>query len=142
MQTFTLDELAFLNRHRIEPEDVHDGRYQSKSAWQREAKENGKILVLGSPCRARGHRLRTRAGHCVQCDPKKIAYEARYSSPGYVYIGGSLSRRLVKIGTAVDLDQRERNLRFQLYGGLADWVILFHVRANEAGKIEQNAREP
>src|SRR5208282_2465801 len=62
---FTDEELAFLRRHRISLDDVHDGRYQSKPVWQDEARENGKTLVLGSPCRARGHRLRTRTGHCT-----------------------------------------------------------------------------
>lgn len=140
MIPFTQDELTFLERHHLRPEDVHDGRRQTKSAWQKEAKDLGKKLVYDTLCRAEGHRLKTRSGgHCVQCDPKKIAYQNRFSNPGYVYIAGSLSGRVVKIGTAGDVDQRQRKLRGEHYGGFADWVIVYHMKVSEGGRIEQNA---
>src|SRR5947208_2447587 len=80
----TQDEINFLSRHGLSPEDVLDGRHLSQAGARSRAEELGKTLVLGSPCRARGHKLRTRPGHCAQCDPKKIAYQGRFSSPGYV----------------------------------------------------------
>jgi hypothetical protein len=139
MMPFTQEEIAFLKRHDIKPDDVHDGRSQLRSTWQMQAKEGGKMLVMASPCRAEGHRLKTRSGHCFQCDPKKIAYQNRHSSSGYVYIAGSLSGRIIKVGTAVDIDQRQSNLRNQKYGGLADWVIVFHMKVSEGGRVERDA---
>jgi len=46
------------------------------------------------------HRLRTRAGHCVQCDIKKLAFLRRHTKPAFVYIAGSLSGRVLKIGSS------------------------------------------
>jgi T5orf172 domain len=99
-----------------------------------------KTLALGARCRNAGHRLRTRRGHCVQCDPKKLAYQARYRAEQYVYIAGSLSAKLIKIGTCVDTQQRERQLRAERYGGAADWEMIFTVWVKNAGDVEQSAR--
>lgn len=137
---FTSSEIAFLKRHGLTSNDVHDGRRQSKAEWQRQAKESGKVLVLASPCRNGGHRLKTRSGgHCVECDPKKMSYQNRHSSPGHVYVAGSRLGGVVKIGTAIDIAQRERNLRNQKYGGLSDWRIVFHMKVREGGRIERDA---
>jgi hypothetical protein len=135
----TPEELQFLSSQKIDPQDVFDGRYSSKTHSAEEAKRLGKRLVLGSPCKNGGHRLRTRSGHCVQCDTKKIAYEARFSKEGYVYIMGSLKSRLIKIGTTTNLQSRLNSLGAEAYGGVSDWVLLMSVKVTEAGKVEQEA---
>src|SRR5262245_57142914 len=104
-------ELLFLARYHLSEDDVFDGRGYSQAGARAVAKAAGKILVLGSPCRAYGHRLRTRPGHCAQCDPKKIAYQQRFVEPGYVYIAGSLDGRMMKIGSCVNVPQRENQIR-------------------------------
>jgi hypothetical protein len=86
-----------------------------------------------------GHRIRTRAGHCAQCNPTNIAFTARESSLGNVYIAGSLLGRVIKIGTAGDIAQRENQLRAERYGGFSDWSVLIHVEVNEAGRIERES---
>jgi len=144
MSPFTPTELRFLARHGFLPGDVYDGRFETKTGRKMSAKKAGKILVLTNvigrtKCRTLQHRLRTASGHCVQCNPKNIAFEARESSPGYIYIAGSLSGRLIKIGTAKDIPQRERQLRAEKHGGPADWVVLFSVKVTEAGRIEREA---
>lgn len=137
---FTDNEIAFLRWHGIDPDGVYDGRWQSKDERHDGAKAEGKFLVLSSvPCRAAAHRLRTRAGHCFQCDPLKLVYQVRYSTPGYVYVAGSLNGRVIKIGTARDIPQRERQLRAEGYAGFSDWCVLFSVWANEAGQVETDA---
>jgi hypothetical protein len=137
----TQDEVYFLSRYGLSADDVFDGREYSQSGARYAAKAEGKILVLGSPCRARGHRLRTRPGHCAQCDPKKIRYQQRFSEPGYVYIAGSLAGRVVKIGTCINVPQRENQIRMEGYGGQSDWVVLFHTPfIDDAGRIEHNSR--
>ena|SRR5215831_9276238 len=138
MTMFTDDELRFLYRYGFSTEDVYDGRGQSQAARRQAAKAAGKVLVLGTPCRAKGHRLRTRSHHCVQCDPKKIAFQKRYSSPGYVYIAGSLSGRVIKIGTATDITQRENQLRAERHAGFSDWEVLFSIKVSEAGRVEHD----
>lgn len=138
MSDFTDDEQAFLARHGFTEYDVHDGRGQSKEWRASCARQAGKILVLTSVCcRAEGHRIRTRAGHCAQCKPASIGFTARETLSGHVYIAGTLRGRLVKIGVAGDIAQRERQLRAERYGGFGDWLILVHVWVNDCGKIER-----
>jgi hypothetical protein len=136
----TESEIRFLQWYNLTPDDVFDGRNYSQAGTRMLAEQYGKTLVLGSPCRARGHRLRTRPGHCAQCDPKKIAYQIRFSSPGYVYIAGSLAGRAVKFGSSIDVAQRENQIRFQSYGGQSDWIVLYHVYVPDAARVEHNAR--
>lgn len=118
------NEISFLSRHGYNAADVYDGRYQSKDRRAAAAKEAGKHLVLAGvigrrDCRTQGHRLRTRSGHCIQCNPINIAFQRREDEPGYVYIAGSLSGRVVKIGTTGNLNQRENQMRAEGYGGIA-----------------------
>lgn len=138
MSPFTDDERAFLSRHGFSEDDVYDGRGQSKLWREYQAKEAGKVLVLTSVlCGAYGHRIRTRAGHCAQCRPARIGFTARETLSGHVYIAGTLRGRLIKIGVAGDIAQRERQLRAERYGGFGDWRVLVHVWVNDCGKVER-----
>jgi hypothetical protein len=67
-------------------------------------------------------------------------FRDRYYGSGYVYIAGSLSHRVLKIGTTVNIRQQERRLRRTAYGSIDDWVLLYYVRVDEAGRIEHDAR--
>ena len=119
---------------------MYDGRYQSKEDRHDGAKADGKFLIVTSVrCRAAGHTLRTRAGHCFQCDPLKLVYKIRHSKSGYVYVAGSLSGRVIKIGTAKHIGQREQQLRPERYAGFADWIILYSIHVSEASRVEQEA---
>ncbi|MDO8978794.1 MAG: GIY-YIG nuclease family protein [Afipia sp.] len=139
--TFRSSEITLLARHGLSEDDVYDGRLETKIGREMSAKEAGKDLILTSArCRTdSSHRIRTRAGHCFQCKPMRIAFQVRHSSPGYVYIAGSKSGRVVKLGTASDLAQRERQLRAERYGGHSDWEIVFSTRSDQAGKLESEA---
>lgn len=132
------EELRWLAIHGFSTDDVYDGRGQSQRARRSGAKNAGKTLVLASLCR-RGHRLKTRSHHCVQCNIINIAFQERYRSPGYVYIAGSLNGRVIKIGTASDITQRENQLRSERHAGFRDWEVLFFIRVDEAGRVEHEA---
>ncbi|MGY3236660.1 hypothetical protein ACVMAJ_003550 [Bradyrhizobium sp. USDA 4448] len=67
-------------------------------------------------------------------------FRDRYYSPGYVYIAGSLSHRVLKIGTTVNIRQQERRLRRTAYGNIEDWVLLYYVWVDEGGRVEHDAR--
>jgi hypothetical protein len=67
-------------------------------------------------------------------------YRERYYAPGYVYIAGSLSGRLIKIGVTINIRQQQKKLQNLQYGRLGDWVILYHVWVDEGGRIEHDAR--
>lgn len=135
----TKDELEFLRTQGLSPADVYDGRGQSSAAWKAGVRSAGKTVVLGSPCSSKGHRLRTRSGHCAQCDTAKLSYQKRHNTEGYIYIAGSKAAKLLKVGTCVDIEQRRRNLRNQVYGGISDWEMLFTAKVDAGGKVEGDA---
>ena len=69
------------------------------------------------------------------------AFRDRHYGPGYIYIAGSLSGRVLKIGTTKDIIGYDRYLQNRKYGSLPDWVILYHVWVDEgSGRIEHKAR--
>ena len=136
----TPTELSFLSKQGLGPNDVMDVRGKPQWLWFRRIEEENKTVALGSRCRAAGHRLRSRRGHCVQCDTSKLAYQARHSADQYVYIAGSRSAGLIKIGTCRDCDQRENQLQSESYGGAGDWNIVYSVEVRNAGAVEDSAR--
>lgn len=133
----TQDELEFLDKQNFSSEDVLDSKAMSQKECKEESKRLGKKILLGTPCKEAGHRLRTRHGHCAQCDTSKIAYEGRYSQKGYVYIAGSVEKNWIKVGYATDITQRETSLRNKGYGGARDWFILLYFKIKNAGRIEK-----
>src|ERR1700722_4538940 len=67
-------------------------------------------------------------------------FRERYYEPGYVYIAGSLSGRVLKIGTCLNVHGESRYLRNKRYGGIDDWDVLYHVWVEHRGMIEHDAR--
>jgi hypothetical protein len=127
--------------HGLGPEDVFDARSYRQRTWFRLIEKAEKTIALGSRCSRGGHRLRSRRGHCVQCDPKKLAYQARWNAEQYVYIAGSLGNSLIKIGTCSDCNQREKQLRAERYGGCSDWRLLLTRKVKRAAAIEYAAHK-
>ena len=62
-------------------------------------------------------------------------FRDRHYDPGYVYIAGSLSQRLMKIGTTKGVPHK-RNLRTPKYGEISDLVLLCYVWVDQGGKVE------
>lgn len=133
----TEQELRFLTALGLSIDDVLDARRLSSRARRRMAEEARKTLILGSPCEKAGHRLRTRSGHCAQCDTRKIAFQSRYSQIGYVYIAGSMLKKVIKVGTTESIAGRQSSLRKEGYAGCHDWTILAHVKVANCGRLEQ-----
>ena len=50
-----------------------------------------------------------------------------------------MSGRVIKIGTAQSIKQRENQLRSERHAGFSDWEILFFIEVEEAGRIEHEA---
>jgi Bacterial RNA polymerase, alpha chain C terminal domain len=68
-------------------------------------------------------------------------YRDRYYKAGCVYIAGSLSGRVIKIGTTKKIGRYPKYLQTRKYGSLDDWEILYCFWVNEgAGRIEHDAR--
>ena len=67
-------------------------------------------------------------------------YRDRYYSSGYVYVAGSLSERVLKIGVTINIHQQQAYLRNRCYGGIGDWVLLYYVHVDSGGEVEHDAR--
>ncbi len=130
-------ERIFLIRMGLTKASVYDGSGMRRSDAQAAAKKVGAILISGaSPCKAEGHRLRTRKGHCAQCNIIAVDKLKRYYSSGYVYIAFSGELNSCKVGSTTDLKERLKRLRGSSYGGVADWVIYNAINVDSAALIE------
>lgn len=134
------DEVRFLATQGLSAFDVLDGRGLSQVTRKSRAAEQEKSIILGSRCAKAGHRLRTRYGHCAQCDTSKLAYQDRSSRTGYVYIAGSLLKTLIKVGGSGSIEDRELSLR-KGYAGVHDWVILCWVKLPNYGRNERKTQD-
>lgn len=135
------DQKRFLSSQNIPYDAVFDATGMAKANYQAAMKAEGKLFAYGvSPCGAGGHSLRTRSGHCIQCDTAKISYILRHYSSGYVYVAGSLSKKVLKVGTTTYIQQRQQTLSKEGYGGATDWKILAKVECKNAGQIEKNVQ--
>jgi T5orf172 domain len=133
-------QIAFLQSQGISQDQVFDASGLSTSIYKKIMSERNLLIAYGvSPCDAVGHTLRTRAGHCAQCDTSKIAYLLRHNAEAYVYVAFSKSKNLSKIGTCKSIIQREESLNNHGYGNIYDWNIVFHKKCKNAGKIETTA---
>lgn len=131
-------EITFLRSQRIRPDEVFDGRGMSNPTWKARAKEGQFDFVLAGRCKNGGHRLKTRAGHCIQCRTSSIAFVRRENAEANVYLAAANNRAVIKIGYASRINDREETLRQQGYGGHWDWEILCWVRTQNAGQVERD----
>lgn len=134
----TDDQLSFLKRYSLPLSDVFDATGLSKKEYRPMMKTLNKLFAIGvTPCKAAGHTLRTRAGHCLQCKPETITFIKRHYSGSIVYACGSISTGQIKIGCTKDLGERENALKNTEYAGVTDWETIYRVTCKKnAGKIE------
>ncbi len=139
MAELTEAELRFLYTQRIDDSAVMDCAHMSSRRYKWAMEEEGYLWCISpSPC-YKSHRLRSRPGHCIQCDTARIAFVKRHHAAAYIYIAGLLEWKVVKVGNAIWPERRVSALNSRRYGGITDWVILYHIKFEEAGKIEFGA---
>ena len=134
------EERQFLVDQSLSEEDVFDGRALTREKCAAEAKRLNMPLVIGSPCAKGGHRLRTRAGHCAQCNPANLGYQARHTEKSAVYVAYSAVNKISKIGVSNEIEIRESKINRDGYAGATDWEVLFSIVVNEAGRVETAAQ--
>lgn len=140
MAQLSADQIEFLKSQGIAPTQIFDAS-NLKSKADIEAQMEALELSLyfgGAACRKAGHTLRTKAGHCIQCDTSKIAYQFRHSSAGYVYLAYSKTKKLVKVGFTKNHPQERINyLRNETYANANDWDLIKIAKFDaNAGKKE------
>jgi hypothetical protein len=137
MAKLTGEQAAFLRKHKIPLHMVFDASGMVPSTYQSAMRAADKHFAFGvAPCANGGHTLRARGGDCIQCGTKYIAYQLRDVKPADVYIAGSRSRRLFKIGSSAEVDRRLETLNKLAYGGASDWLCIAKARCKHGGKVE------
>ncbi|MEX0595006.1 MAG: GIY-YIG nuclease family protein [Candidatus Paceibacterota bacterium] len=140
MEDLTQKQLDFLREHDVHLKYVFNADGMSKSEYRLIMKDLNKYIAFNvTPCRKSGHTLRTRGGHCCQCNTAHLAFQKRNDSAGISYIAGSLSGNIVKIGFTKAVEIRSESLNRTNYAGYDDWKILFALESKNAGRIETKA---
>lgn len=138
----TNEERSFILEQGLPIELFIDAEGRSVKLFEEEMKEMGKAFAYNTtPCAKSGHTIRTRSGHCAQCDTSNIAFTLRHISFGLVYIAGSQKGQLIKIGTTSSKDARAETLNSTKYGNQIDWEILFSFKCTNAGEVENEAHK-
>lgn len=136
------EDFAFLEKYGIPVSATFDANGMKKTDYGARMKELGKELAYGvTPCRAAGHRLRNRSGHCVRCKPEYLAFRKRYSETGFVYVASSKEVGMSKIGFSTDPAARLATLNRLGYGGATDWTQQFEIETTSAGRVEFNSQK-
>lgn len=136
-------EINFLRKHDIPNELLFDASGQSVSKVKAEMKAKGKRFAFNTTkCNKGGHTIRTRSGHCIQCNTARVAYMNRHESAGIFYVMQSSKKKLFKVGfTSTKKEERSDSLNRTNYGSINDWVELFTFNSSHAGKLETYVKQ-
>jgi len=136
MSELTEHELRFLWTQRIDESEVMDCGEMSSRRYKGAMELEGYLFCISPSFCCNDHRLRSRAGHCIQCDTTRIAFVRRHYAEAYIYIAGSIGWKVVKVGNAIWPERRVSALNSRRYGGIQDWVMLYRNKFAYAGKVE------
>lgn len=136
MAELTDDELHFLWTQSIDESSVMDCADMSSRRYKSAMELEGYLFCISPSLCYAGHRLRSRAGHCIQCNTARIAFVKRHYAKAYIYIAGSIGSKVVKVGNAILPSRRVSAITSRSYGGIRDWILLYHMKFSDAGKVE------
>jgi hypothetical protein len=140
MANLSDNQLEWLRSQHIPLSSMFDATGMTKTERELAMKADGKSFCYGvAPCQAGRHTIKTRAGHCPQCDHARVAYMLRHDAQANVYIAGSCEGRFIKIGCSGDISDRRKKLNEYQYGGQRDWQILAVAACNASGMVESQA---
>lgn len=140
MTKLTKDQKTFLKRLDIPEWRVFDVVGMQRKDYMLEMAATDKWIAIGTnPCTKEGHTMKTRSGHCPQCDTKQLGFLTRYDKPGEVYIAQGKRGKLIKIGFALEAQSRLAGLNSYAYGGVTDWEIKLVLTCNKANRVETMA---
>ncbi|OSZ80394.1 hypothetical protein CAP36_03835 [Chitinophagaceae bacterium IBVUCB2] len=137
MKGLSQEQLEFLKKHNVPLEKVFDAKGFSKSYYYIQMKQQGKVVAFNvTPCKRGNHTLRTRNGHCIQCDTKHLEFQKRNDYSGIIYIAGSKNGKVLKVGYSKGIEIRSESLNRTKYAGLNDWEFIFVIFSSTAGSLE------
>lgn len=134
------EQLFFLKEHNIPLSKIFDAANQKREVYRKSMKALEKLIAINAtPCSKYGHTIRTRNGHCCQCNTASIAYIKRHYADGYVYIVGSQEKKVLKVGSTNNIKNRVNSLNFENYASINDWELILYYKCNNMGLIETEA---
>lgn len=140
MAELTDEQMVFLGYHGIPLDRVFDASGMRTKDYKDVMRQRESWVAYGvTPCKEAGHTLRSRAGHCIQCDPAKITYIKKHVQGGLIYVAWSDSKGLVKVGVTNNTTKRVALLNSEMYGGAFDWKLMRAWQCDQAGKFEAAA---
>jgi hypothetical protein len=141
LKGLTKEQLAFLKLHNIALDRVFDSEGLSPIMYEPKMKSLGKLVAYNvTPCRNAGHTLKTRSGHCPQCNPAYLEFQKRNDSPGVVYIAGTHTGKIIKVGFSKALEVRDESINRTKYANYDDWTMLYAILSPVAGQIENEIK--
>ena len=133
----TREQLLFLQSQGLSEKDTFDALGMAQSTYYPIMKRANKLIAYNTiPCK-NGHTMRTRSGHCPQCNTAYLRFIQRSNEGGFVYIAISQRGKLCKVGFTHAIEVREESLNRTYYANFDDWVIRFAIKSECAGKIEE-----
>lgn len=140
MTELTDEQIEFLENQAIPLERVFNATGMLAKDYKEAMRQEECWVAYGvTPCREEGHTLRSRAGHCIQCDPAKITYLKKHVQSGFVYVAWSERKALVKVGVTNNTLKRVGLLNSEMYGDTSDWKLIRAWECDQAGKFETEA---
>ncbi|WP_414637100.1 GIY-YIG nuclease family protein [Azospirillum sp.] len=137
MAQITVEQRRFLAEQKIPLSIVFDATGMKTADYRIVMKQLGKHFAYGvTPCQKGGHSLKSRSGQCIQCNTANIAFQLRNYKNGFVYLAGSPSIKILKVGVTSDLEARIRMLNHYRYGEAGDWEYLISTKTENAGAAE------
>lgn len=142
MKELTSEQITFLKSQNIDIRLVFNANGLKKDEYSSIMKDFNKIVAYNvTPCKAHGHTLRTRSGHCCQCNTATLAFQMRADSKGITYLAASLNAKCIKVGFTTKVSVRGASLNSSKYANQNDWKILFAIESPVAGQIENMANQ-
>lgn len=136
MAILNSEQKEFIRKHKISEDLLFDASGMRRVDYREQMKQEEKYFAYGVTKCEKGHSLRSRSGHCIQCDPAKITYTMRHTDIGWVYIAGSVKGQIIKVGSTKSKSIRAESLNRTVYGSFNDWEILCICNVKNMGKIE------
>lgn len=132
------EEIEFLAKNSIPPSTLFNAVGKATSYYQEQMRIEDCDIAYGTvPCQKSGHRLRTRSGHCVQCNPTNLSYQLRHKKSGEVYVAESIAGgHMVKVGSSETSAKRISGLISERYAGRTDWIRKYYFGVNNMGLVE------
>lgn len=141
MKGLTKEHLAYLKQHNVALDRVFDSEGFPPSVYRPKMKSLGKLIAFNvSPCGNAGHTLKTRSGHCPQCNPAYLEFQKRKDSSGVVYIAGTRKGKIIKVGFSKALEVRDESINRTKYASYNDWTMLYAIHSPVAGQIENEIK--